>query len=346
MQDFVPVAPPGQGSPANEAPKKRSKKPFIIAGGIVGVILIVIIAVVISTVVAENNRRDSYQAAQVALEQGNYQEALDAFIALGDYEGAVQNAATCQKYLDYTAAQALMDGEQYADALAAFEALRGFEDADALANECQSYLDYDAALGYLETKDYAAARDAFELLAAAGFLDADVQLNKANYALADAAFNAGELETAYNSFTELGDFEDSATRAAACLKPLPSSGELYHNDSYRSSACPVAFEAGNSSWPYYLKIYDGETLVSTLFITAGGSASISLPAGYYTFKTAHGTLWFGEDIMFGENGSYSLMLFDDGNDYAQLENNYEYTITLYIEEGGNVGNRNLDMTDF
>ena len=50
--------------------------------------------------------------------------------------------------------------------------------------------------------------------------------------------------------------------------------------------------------------------------------------------------------MFGTNGTYTVMLFDGNNENVYLEHNYEYTITLYISEDGNVKNKNVDPSSF
>jgi hypothetical protein len=56
--------------------------------------------------------------------------------------------------------------------------------------------------------------------------------------------------------------------------------------------------------------------------------------------------WFGESIMFGKVGDYYVMQFDGDATQTDLRGNYTYTVTLNVNEGGNVGQKSVDPSSF
>ena len=100
----------------------------------------------------EAEHRSAYEAAEKLLADGDYDAAIEAFTALGDYADAADRAAeaadakqsaeeeTANKEA-YAAAAKLLEEKKYADAKAAFEALGEYSDAKKKAEECQKQLD-------------------------------------------------------------------------------------------------------------------------------------------------------------------------------------------------------------
>ncbi|MCL2826974.1 MAG: hypothetical protein FWD72_06175, partial [Eggerthellaceae bacterium] len=295
----------------------------------------------------EISRSNNYNDAVTLMNNGSYQDANDKFTALGDYKDAASQAALCQQYLDYASAQSLMDSGDYQGALQAFNALGGFQDAASQATTCQNYLDYNAAEALLEAGNFLDAYTAFKPLSDIGFLDSSDKVDACNYGLADGLFKNGSLYDAYTAFIDLGSYKDSADRAAACIVPVTSSREAYHNPAYVSSACDLTITSHDNEDLYFLKIYCGNDLVSSIFILPGASVTIQLPANTYKIKASYGTNWFGDTDMFGDDGDYYTMTFDDqGTDTAALEANYTYTLDLSLDTGGNVGSRDEDRSNF
>jgi tetratricopeptide (TPR) repeat protein len=210
-------------------------------------------------------------------------------------------------------------------------------------------MDYLAAIDAFENGDFEKALTAFDALASIGFSDADEWKNKSSYALAEGLYDAADYYGAYKAFRELGSFEDAAERMQQCTTSFPSTGELYHNGSYVSSSSAIAIKSGNANYVAYFKIYSGDTLVSTIFLNPGDSCTIEVPPSTYTIKEASGTAWFGEEIMFGDEGYYEVMLFDGGNDYFSLEYNIITTITLSVSDtdaGSSVGSEPTSRDSF
>jgi tetratricopeptide (TPR) repeat protein len=321
---------PQPGAPVVEAPKKKSKKKLLI---IIGLIVLVIVIVVGAIIGFNVYRSNTYNSAVEALDAENYLQARDAFEGLGDYEDAAALMAFAQKGLDYEAAQALLNGGDYEAALPAFRSLGNFKDSVAMAVFCEDTIAYEAADRFFESGNYTDARDAFTALAEKGFSNAVERIDEASYAIAEEKYDSGDYYGAYQDFDALGSYLDSADRMQQCTTPYPNTGELYHNGNYVSTSSAIVINGTNASYAGYYKIYVGSDLVSTIFLNPGGTCSIDVPPGNYTVKEAAGDIWFGEEIMFGDEGYYEVMLFEDDNDYFVLEYNIRVTISLSVANG-------------
>jgi tetratricopeptide (TPR) repeat protein len=305
-------------------PKKSRKGLFIALGAALLVILVIVGGIIGFNVY----RSSSYDEAVALFAAGDYRQAYDAFDKLGDYRDAPSQRSLVQKWLDYEAARALMDAEDYEAAKRAFEALGNFEDAVEFAAFCRNSIEYHAAIASFESDDLETALKTFSALSTIGFSDASEWEDKTSYAIAAKLYDEGDYYGAYKTFKALGSYEDSAARMEQCTTAYPSSGELYHNEGYVSSTSAIAIDASNAGYVGYFKIYSGDTLVSTIFLNPGDKCTIEVPPSNYTIKEATGGAWFGEEILFGDEGYYEIMLFDDGNDYFVLGNNIITTITL------------------
>jgi tetratricopeptide (TPR) repeat protein len=311
-----------------------------------GVVLLVILIAVGGIVGFNGYRANAYNDAVALFDVGDYAQARDGFDKLGDYKDAAALAVLAQNWFDYEAAQTLLGSEDFAGAKEAFLALGDFEDSADQAELCQLNLDYLAAIESFDAGDFETALEEFTELAAVRFLDAATWKSKAFYAIAEGKLADGDRYGAYEDFKKLGSFEDSADRMKECTTEYPGSGEIYHNEGYVSTRSAIKIDGGNAGFVSYYKVYSGETLVSTIFLHAGQSCTIEVPPGDYTIKQATGTDWFGEEIMFGDEGYYEKMTYDNGNDYFNLGDNVITTITLSVSEGGNVGGEEVPRSNF
>ena len=123
---------------------------------------------------------------------------------------------------------------------------------------------------------------------------------------------------------------------------FPGNGVVYSNPDYSSTTVPLTINEGGS-YSYY-KIYMGDDLVRTVFISPNGAATVNLPAGTYRMNEAHGELWFGEDDMFGDDGSYYRCSFG-GEETFELRSGYSYEISS-SGEGTGIGNSPTDRESF
>ena len=130
---------------------------------------------------------------------GNLEAALEAFVALGDYEDSAERAQAIRERI---AAEAEAERQRLA---AEAEAQRQAELAAA----------YEAAIALEESGDVIAAQEAF--LALEDYLDSAERAaaleTPVAYARALALGMSGDLVNAYDAFVALGEYEDSAEKA-------------------------------------------------------------------------------------------------------------------------------------
>ncbi len=274
-----------------------------------------------------------YTRAADLIELFDHDDAIEAqqiFLSLGDFEDAPDQVVFCQNRLDYEAADALETAGDFEGAQAAFEALGTFNNAGERARYCSDTLDYEAACALIEQGDFLAAAEKLAAPSESGFEDAADKLDycncKADYEAAQQLLADGRNYDAYKAFLELDTFEDSLEQAALCALDEPKNGELYHNENYNYKQTELSV-TNSYDEATFLKLYSvNGDLVCSFYISAGKSAKIRIPAGTYTLNRAFGTLWFGPEDMFGDDGTYYRQLIGDRYEFT-LESNYIYTIS-------------------
>lgn len=373
---YAPGYAPVQTAPAPEK-KKRSKKPLIITLSAIAVVVIAIVAVF---GFQELSRSNAYDAAAASFEAGDYAQAEQGFMDLGDYRDSSDRARIAGDHKTYEEAKALYDEGDYLAAQEKFESLQesDFTDIEEWVNKCgyalaeELYDDgdvdaaYDAfvALGsYSDSADRANAikyeiaeellangepEEAYDMFVELGdYSDSSERAQGVKYHIAERYLQAGDPEKAYEIFLELGDYNDSAARAAAIVQPFPASGVLYQAEGTYYEFAAIEIDYKFSSGGAYYKIYNGETLVATLFCNANSTARVYLTPGEYMIKEGTGDTWFGEPLAFGKNGRYSIMTYDDtGKDSFALNDGDLVTITMNTGTSGNVSERGEDYSSF
>ena len=166
---------------------------------------------------------------------------------------------------------------------------------------------------------------------------------KAEYDRACALFDEGKYYSAKAAFESSG-YGDWEQRAAACVQPMPETGELWHSESIVGDNMTLEFVATQAEGTgMCIMVYskDNEP-ATTLFINGSGSVETWLPGGEYYVRDATGTEWYGGDEQFGPDGHYERMVFDEveGDRYLTvLEDGFGWTISISTgsNEGQNVG---------
>ena len=178
----------------------------------------------------EQQNRDAYNSAVALLNNGDYEAAIAAFEALGDYSDAADMAANARVEMEnrnaYDSAVALLDSGDYEAAIIAFEALGDYGDAADMAAiariEQENKINkenYDTAVSLLNSGDYDGAIAAFEALGEYGDAAAQADTARAEkgrkdaYSTAAALLESGDYEAAITAFEALGDYSDAATQA-------------------------------------------------------------------------------------------------------------------------------------
>ncbi|MBE6478972.1 MAG: zinc ribbon domain-containing protein [Olsenella sp.] len=356
----VPAAPESVPSPvpheaasippdATTAAKPRRLSPVAI---VLGVIVTLALAGAATYHVTSTKRAEAYAQALEYYAGGAYQQAADAFTELGDYEDAASMAESARLWLAAQAeeAKAGEDPAAWDAAAQAYERINE-EAAKSAAENCRSNAVYYTAVGLMELGSWNEAGEALAPLASSSFKDAaDLQLECDAHVTCDQAealLSEGSYYDAYKLFSSLvgrsyeglPDFDE---RAAACVQDFPSSGTVYSNPDYPSTAVPLTIKNDDSNTFY--KIYDGDTLVRSVFISPNDSTTVNLPAGTYRMNEAHGDEWFGTDDMFGDDGSYFRCDFG-GSETFELESGYSYEISPDVD-GTSINNSSTDRESF
>ena len=290
-----------QGVPAPAKVKKRSKKFLIIS---LSAVVVVILVVAGFLVIPERLQSNAYDRAVAQFEAGDYPQAQESFEALGDYRDSAVWAQTSSDYVLYENAQSLYENGDYAAAKAMFESIivTFIPNIPEWIHKC----DYGIADDLYRSGDLDAAYDAFTTLG--DFLDSPDRANQCKYDIADAYFSAGEFEDAYYAFKELSNFMDSAARATACRQPLPPTGVLYQAEGSYYALCAIEIIYNYSANPSLYKVYNGDTLVATLFLNPRSTARVHVQPGTYVVEECTGIDWFGPELEFGEVVSRSTTL--------------------------------------
>ncbi len=126
-----PVEESKKAKKAKKEKKKMSKKKKTIL-----IILLILIPLLLGGAVAahflvtEHNNSTAYDAAQTLLDERKYDEAQEAFAALGDYKNAAEKVSALQKQKDeYAAAKTYLEAHQFQEAKDAFRKLGDYSDA-------------------------------------------------------------------------------------------------------------------------------------------------------------------------------------------------------------------------
>lgn len=191
-QNTVPTPPPSDynvyADPKPPVPPKKK-------GGSKGVIIAIIVILVLLIVggagfylytqhVYEQNLA-AYETAELMLKKGNYDGALDAFLALEDFEDAADRAKDLQELQKaYDEALEMLEAKDFSGALEAFQELGDYRDS---RNYAENEVRYQAALYQMNMGVPTTDEKASNCLAAA------------------------------EAFALLGDYSDAAAMASDCF---------------------------------------------------------------------------------------------------------------------------------
>lgn len=190
---------------------------------------------------------ERYEAAIGYLGEKKYSAASATFSALGSYGDAPRYAMYCN---------AIIAGESglYGTAVENLKSLNGFLDSSILAT-------YYAGLSWEAGEDYERAQELLNGISlyrdvAARLAGYPALINARDYKKADADEKAGKLDAALSGFLALGQYEDSASRAAS-LQTRINERDAAAAEAARSAAYAAADQAEKDG--RYEAAYDGFT---------------------------------------------------------------------------------------
>jgi len=184
---------------------------------------------------------------------------------------------------------------------------------------------YRLAVQAYENRDLLEARDAFRELG--GYRDSAFRLRECDsmidrvigsYNEALACYAAGDYEQAYYIFTALNGFEDSETRAEACIQPYPADGLVETGENFTEG--PTQLRVSNRSiYPAFLEIYlEHRVLWCTLWLSPFSEQVLPLAPGRYQIIWSTGTLWFGTYDRFGSDEQVDVCTSGEDNYYFEV----------------------------
>lgn len=171
-----------------------------------------------------------YTNAVKAMEAQSYDEAYDAFIALGDFSDSADKAMYCRIEITYLEAVALKDAGEYKKAADIFTSLGDYSDSKALAKE-SNYLYADSLLNsgkYEEAYSAFCALGAFKKGVNVVYKDSTTKAQEAKYRYGLACFESADYKNAVEAFELAGDYKEA-------LAKLPEAKYLYADSLVGSS---------------------------------------------------------------------------------------------------------------
>jgi uncharacterized protein YceK len=120
---------------------------------------------------------------------------------------------------------------------------------------------------------------------------------------------------------------------------FPKSGRL----SGSSKGTKVIYKIPSDGAARFLQMrkVDSDELAVSAFIRPGEKATVRVPKGMYYILLASGEIWYGEEHLFGDSGSYART-----EDIEIMGSNYYHTITLGGAENGNMASYGADPSEF
>ncbi len=141
---------------------------------------------------------------------GQYAEAREVWLQLGDMPGAREQAALCV----YEPAKALMEAEDWDGAIAMFSTIPDYQDSREKTLECH----YHKAEGLEEAGDTDGA--CREYLLAGSWNDAVTKYSSLTYTQAEELFRIGDIKGAQPLYASIPDYEDANEKDLTCRYQL------------------------------------------------------------------------------------------------------------------------------
>ncbi|MGO5540984.1 tetratricopeptide repeat protein [Blautia sp. HCP3S3_H10_1] len=148
-----------------------------------------------------------YDNAVALMENGDYEDAIDAFEEISYYSDSKEQILQCQ----YEQASALMEGGEYENAISAFEEISDYSDSKEQILQCQ----YEQASALMEAGEYENAISAFEKIS--DYSDSKIQIQQGKYNIAAKQMKEGNYNEAITGFGRISDYSDAETQISQCI---------------------------------------------------------------------------------------------------------------------------------
>ncbi len=149
----------------------------------------------------------------------------------------------------------------------------------------------------------------------------------------------------YVEFIESYNYESALQQLCYAIEDLPDAPALDYPPTGRiagsTSGIKLTIKAPKGQEPYYVQLHreEDDGFMVSAFVAPGKSCTIRAPKGTYYLLEATGTLWYGEELMFGDDGNYSR------TESFDMVSSAGYTLTL-VSEDGNMSTYNSSPDSF
>ena len=125
----------------------------------------------------------------------------------------------------------------------------------------------------------------------------------------------------------------------AAAIPFPSTGLL--SEKRKGTSVHIVIPSTADATYIQMRSEDTNEIVATAFIHPGKRVDVKVPSGDYRLLYCSGPYWYGEELLFGDNGIYKQ------SDVLNIKDaRYEHTLTLETSKGGGVGVSDASQSDF
>ena len=296
---------------------------------------------------------NSYKKAIEMIECGAYEEALEAFRALGYYKESISYFLEAKAKLDkanndYEYAIELFKDYQYQEAIEIFSRLGNFKDCKEKLDTIREF-QYTTAIELFDAKNYEQSYKIFSSLG--NFRNctkmaelsrermSEAETQEMNYQIAYREYGARNYRSALSLFNQLQDYKDSISMAKKCQKEIYQNyqtiaGGVQHSVAIQNTGKIIC--TGNNDYGQCdISGWENEDIVS---IDCGGVMTIGLKdngkvlvsTNYRSIKVAEWEKW--ENIVAVSAGySYVIGLKEDGT---------------VVGTGHDAGDGQLDVNDW
>ncbi|MEA4998036.1 MAG: hypothetical protein VB087_01470 [Candidatus Limiplasma sp.] len=153
-------------------------------------------------------------------------------------------------------------------------------------------------------------------------------------------------DSAYQDFLGTYAYDDALSLLKTDTENLPDEAALafpkagWMSGSTRGTQ--VRIKAPKDSAAYYVQLrdYNTDQIAVSGFVRPGSTCTLRLPKGNYYFVMASGSVWYGEEKLFGTGTDFTKTgLFE------VMSSNYYHTVTLKVVENGNMPIYGADEED-
>lgn len=190
------------GAVMEQAEPVKKKKNKLVIGLVAGIVAAVLVVAILLVGVPMYR----YSQAKNLMESGNYWAAMEAFENMDGYRDSESRATECY----YLYGKSLLDSGACQEAKEVFQNLDSYQDSVTMITEC----DYCQANIWLQEGKYEEAKTAFTLIAT--YKDSADKIKECRYYQAVALLDEKKYDDAIAEFTDLDTFMDSQDMVKEC----------------------------------------------------------------------------------------------------------------------------------